>query len=75
MWESCCSRPEAVEQRSCPAGGCGGLMRLRTLALPRKELEDDFPQLSKQVLDDAEILARLPKPPGRSRKALALKRG
>lgn len=42
---------------------------------PRQELESDFPQLSQQALDYAEILARLPKPPGRPRKALALKRG
>ena len=42
---------------------------------PRQELEGDFPQLSQQALDYAEILARLPKPPGRPRKALALKRG
>jgi hypothetical protein len=42
---------------------------------PRQELEGDFPLLSQQALDYAEILARLPKPPGRPRKALALKRG
>ncbi len=42
---------------------------------PRQELEGDFPQLSQQALDYAEILSRLPKPPGRPRKALALKRG
>jgi len=39
---------------------------------PRQELEGDFPQLSQQALDYVEILARLPKPPGRPRKALQL---
>ena len=38
------------------------------------ELEDDFPQLSRTALDYAEIQARLPKPPGRPRKALLLQR-
>jgi uncharacterized protein (DUF433 family) len=40
----------------------------------RTELEDDFPQLSRTALDYAEIQARLPKPPGRPRKALLLQR-
>ena len=39
------------------------------------ELEEDFPQLSHTALDYAEIQARLPKPPGRPRKALRLQRG
>jgi uncharacterized protein (DUF433 family) len=42
---------------------------------PRQELEGDFPQLSQQAFDYAVILARLPKPPGRPRKALQLQRG
>jgi uncharacterized protein (DUF433 family) len=41
----------------------------------RTELEADFPQLSRQALDYAEIQARLPKPPGRPRRPLALQRG
>nr|WP_254217334.1 DUF433 domain-containing protein [Synechococcus sp. CCY 9618] len=41
----------------------------------RSELAADFPQLSRQALDDAEIQARLPKPPGRPRRPLALQRG
>jgi len=41
----------------------------------RTELEDDFPQLCRTALDYAEIQARLPKPPGRPRKALLLQRG
>jgi uncharacterized protein (DUF433 family) len=40
----------------------------------RQELELDFPQLSYQALDYAEIQARLPKPPGRPRKSLKLLR-
>lgn len=40
----------------------------------REELELDFPQLSREALDDAEIQARLPKPPGRPRKSLKLQR-
>jgi uncharacterized protein (DUF433 family) len=41
----------------------------------RSTLELDFPQLSRQALDYAEIQARLPKPPGRPRRPLALQRG
>ena len=41
----------------------------------RTELEDDFPQLSHTALDYAEIQARIPKPPGRPRRALLLQRG
>ena len=41
----------------------------------REELASDFPQLSQAALDYAEIQARLPKPPGRPKKALQLKRG
>jgi uncharacterized protein (DUF433 family) len=41
----------------------------------RTELEADFPQLSRQALDYAEIQARLPKPPGRPRRPLTLQRG
>ena len=41
----------------------------------RTELEADFPHLSRQALDYAEIQARLPKPPGRPRRPLALQRG
>jgi uncharacterized protein (DUF433 family) len=41
----------------------------------REELASDFPQLSEAALDFAEIQARLPKPPGRPKKALQLKRG
>ena len=41
----------------------------------RTELEEDFPQLSRTALDYAEIQARMPKPPGRPRKALRLQRG
>lgn len=41
----------------------------------RIELEEDFPQLSRTALDYAEIQARMPKPPGRPRKALRLQRG
>ena len=41
----------------------------------RIELEEDFPQLSRTALDYAEIQARMPKPPGRPRKALSLQRG
>lgn len=41
----------------------------------RSELEADFPHLSCQALDYAEIQARLPKPPGRPRRPLALQRG
>ncbi len=41
----------------------------------RDELEQDFPQLSRSALDDAEIQARLPQPPGRPRKALRVQRG
>jgi uncharacterized protein (DUF433 family) len=37
---------------------------------PRQELEGDFSQLSQQALDDAVILARLPKPQCRPAKAL-----
>jgi uncharacterized protein (DUF433 family) len=40
----------------------------------RTELEEDFPQLSRQALDYAEIQARLPKPPGRPRQRLTLQR-
>lgn len=40
----------------------------------RQELELDFPQLSREALDYAEIQARLPKPPGRPRKSLTLQR-
>jgi uncharacterized protein (DUF433 family) len=39
------------------------------------DLEADFPQLSKQALDYAQILARLPKTPGRPRQPLTLQRG
>ena len=39
------------------------------------ELREDFPQLSRSALDYAEIQARIPKPPGRPRKALLLQRG
>jgi|GEM_PF-3995778 hypothetical protein len=41
----------------------------------RTELEADFPQLSRQTLDDAQIQARLAKPPGRPRQRLTLLRG
>jgi uncharacterized protein (DUF433 family) len=41
----------------------------------RSTLEEDFPQLSRQALDYAEIQARLPKPPGRPRRPLVLQRG
>ncbi|MCP9840689.1 DUF433 domain-containing protein [Synechococcus sp. J7-Johnson] len=41
----------------------------------RSELEADFPHLSHQALDYAEIQARLPKPPGRPRRPLNLQRG
>ena len=41
----------------------------------RTELEVYFPQLSHTALDYAEIQARLPKPPGRPRKALVVLRG
>ena len=41
----------------------------------RSMLEEDFPQLSRQALDYAEIQARLPKPPGRPRRPLARQRG
>jgi len=41
---------------------------------PREELQLDFPQLSQQAFDYAEIQARLPKPPGRPRKSLKLQR-
>ena len=41
----------------------------------RTELKDDFPQLSRTALDYAEIQARIPKSPGRPRKALLLQRG
>jgi len=41
----------------------------------REELASDFPQLSQAALDYAEIQARLPKPPGRPKKALQLQRG
>lgn len=41
---------------------------------PREELELDFPQLSREALDYAEIQARLLKPPGRPRKSLKLQR-
>ena len=40
----------------------------------RQELASDFPQLSEAALDFAEIQARLPKPPGRPKKALELRR-
>ena len=40
----------------------------------RQELQLDFPQLSQPALDYAEIQARLPKPPGRTRKSLKLQR-
>ena len=40
----------------------------------RQELQRDFPQLIQPVLDYAEIQARLPKPPGRTRKSLKLQR-
>ena len=48
--------------------------QLRTGA-SRSTLEEDFPQLSRQALDYAEIQARLPNPPGRPRRPLALQRG
>jgi len=41
----------------------------------RTELKADFPQLSRQALDYAQIQARLPKPPGRPRRPLSLQRG
>ncbi|WP_216910893.1 DUF433 domain-containing protein [Synechococcus sp. CCY 0621] len=41
----------------------------------RSQLEADFPQLSRPAHDYAEIQARLPKPPGRPRRPLALQRG
>ena len=41
----------------------------------RTEVESDFPQLSKQSLDFAEIQARLPNSPGRPRPQLTLQRG
>jgi uncharacterized protein (DUF433 family) len=41
----------------------------------RTELAADFPQLSRQALDFAEIQARLPRPPGRPRQRLTLQRG
>ena len=41
----------------------------------RTDLEADFPQLSRQALDYAQIQARLPKPPGRPRQPLTLQRG
>lgn len=41
----------------------------------RTDLETDFPQLSRQALDYAQIQARLPKPPGRPRQPLTLQRG
>jgi len=40
----------------------------------RTQLEADFPQLSKNALDYAEIQARLPRSPGRPARALQLKR-
>jgi len=40
----------------------------------RQELELDFPQLSREAFDYAEIQSRLPKPPGRPRKSLTLQR-
>jgi len=43
--------------------------------VPRTTLELDFPQLSCQALDYAEMQARLPKPPGRPRTMLQLQRG
>ncbi len=42
--------------------------------LSRTHLEADFPQLSRQALDYAQIQARLPKPPGRPRQPLTLQR-
>jgi hypothetical protein len=42
--------------------------------VPRSELERDFPQLSPEAFDYADTQARLPKPPGRPRKALQLQR-
>jgi uncharacterized protein (DUF433 family) len=46
---------------------CAGVARI--------ELEEDFRQLSRTAMDYAEIQARMPKPPGRPRKALLLQRG
>ncbi len=43
--------------------------------ISRTDLEVDFPQLSRQDPDYAQIQARLPKPPGRPRQPLTLQRG
>ena len=73
-----CTAP-VLEQRShrwgFPLSREEVVMEQLRAGTPRKELEGDFSQLSQQALDYAEILVRLPKPPGRPRKALALKRG
>lgn len=42
--------------------------------ITRTQLEADFPQLSKNALDYAEIQARLPRSPGRPARALQLQR-
>lgn len=41
----------------------------------RIELDADFPQLSRQALDYAQIQAHLPRPPGRPCQPLTLHRG
>jgi uncharacterized protein (DUF433 family) len=41
----------------------------------RSELAADYPQLSKEALDYAEIQSRLPRPQGRPRRALTLQHG
>jgi uncharacterized protein (DUF433 family) len=43
--------------------------------LPRSEIKADFPSLSDEDLDFALFFASLPRPPGRPRKALLLRRG
>ena len=66
-----CSGQPVFRGTRIPVAAVVGQLRLGT---SRQELELDFPQLSREALDYAEIQARLPKPPGRPRKSLKLQR-
>ncbi len=79
-------RPQELVERN-PAI-CSGQLVFRGTRIPvavvveqlragvsRQELEQDFPLLSSSALDYAEIQARLPKPPGRPRQILRVRRG
>jgi uncharacterized protein (DUF433 family) len=78
-------RPQGVVQ--CSPAICSGQLVFRGMripvavvveqlraGMPRNEMEQDFPNLSRNALDYAEMQARIPKTPGRPRQALRIQR-